>query len=281
MAAQRSRRAGERRVLPAPGAAPIVTLTTDFGARDPFVGIMKGVILGRAPTARIVDLTHAVPPQNVFAGAHALASAVRWFPRGTIHVAVVDPGVGTKRRALAIETADAWFVGPDNGLASLAVPARAIRRILDVSRSRCRLRPVSRTFHGRDVFAPVAAALASGVDPATLGTRVSTMRRLAAPKPRRRTRALVGEVLWIDGFGNATTNLAAADLARADFRGRRLSITIAGHVVPFRPTYSAVPPGRPVALVNSSELLEIAVNGGSAASALGAHVGAAVEVEVI
>src|SRR5690349_14613822 len=161
MAAKRSKRA-------ASGAAPIVTLTTDFGTRDPFVGIMKGVILAAAPAVRLVDLTHQVPPQNVTAGAYALASAARWFPARTIHLAVVDPGVGTRRRALLIETADAWFVGPDNGLLSLAVPVRAIRRIFDVSRSRVRLRPTSRTFHGRDVFAPVAAALAAGADPATL-----------------------------------------------------------------------------------------------------------------
>jgi S-adenosylmethionine hydrolase len=197
-------------------------------------------------------------------------------------VAVVDPGVGTKRRALAVETVDAWFVGPDNGILSIAVPRRGVRRIIDVSRSTHRLRPVSRTFHGRDVFAPIAAALAHGADPAALGpvASVSTLRRLVVPKARRRARALVGEVLWVDGYGNATTNVRADDLAGADFRGRRLSITIAGHVVPFRPTYAAVPPGHPVALVNSSDLLEIAVNGGSAATELGARAGVAVSVEV-
>jgi S-adenosylmethionine hydrolase len=260
--------------------APIVTLTTDFGTRDPFVGIMKGVILGLVPAARIVDLTHAVPPQHVLAGALLLASAVRWFPRGTIHAAVVDPGVGTRRRALAVETANGWLVGPDNGLLSLAAPKRSVRRILDVSRSRVRLRPVSRTFHGRDVFAPVAAALARGVEPGELGTPVRTMRRLRMPMPRRQRRALVGRVLWVDAFGNATTNIAASDLARAAFRGRRLSITMAGHVVPFRSSYAAVPSGRPVALLNSSDLLEIAVNRGSAASVLGAEPRHAVRVEV-
>jgi len=278
MAARKSKRADDR--APAPSAAPIITLTTDFGTRDPFVGIMRGVILGIAPSTRIVDLTHAVPAQNVLAGAHLLASAARWFPRGTIHVAVVDPGVGTRRRALAVETADAWFVGPDNGVLSLAVPARAVRRIVDVSRSPYRLRPVSRTFHGRDVFAPVAAALANGVDPARLGPAVATMQRLRPSRPVRRGKALVGAVLWVDGFGNATTDIAATDLARADFRGQRLSITIAGHVVPFRSSYAAVSPGRAVALVNSSDLVEIAVNAGSASTALGASPGVAVRIEV-
>jgi S-adenosylmethionine hydrolase len=261
------------------GGTPIITLTTDFGTRDPFVGIMKGVILGLAPEARIVDLTHAVPAQAVVAGAYVLRGAVPWFPPGTIHVAVVDPGVGTRRRALVVETRDAYLVGPDNGLLSLAVPARAIRRIVDVSRSRHRLTPVSRTFHGRDVFAPIAAALATGARPSELGREVEAMERIRSPRIRRRRDGrLLGEVLWVDGFGNLTTNVAFADLSAA-FRGRKLSITIGGHVVPFRSSYAAVPHGSALALVNSSNLLEIAVNHGSAAESLGVGEGAAIEVE--
>jgi S-adenosylmethionine hydrolase len=268
--AERSRPAGY-------AAAPIVTLTTDFGLVDPFVGIMKGVILGIAPAARIVDLTHGVPAQHIAAGACALASAVRWFPRGSVHVAVVDPGVGTRRRAILVETADWWLVGPDNGLLSLAAPARTVRRIFDVSRSAVRLKPVSRTFHGRDVFAPVAAALASGVAPERLGRPLPSMHRLRQPMPRRRAGAVIGEVLWVDGFGNLGTNVASGDLARA-FRGGRLSITIAGHVVPFRSSYAGVPFGRPVAVVNSSNLVEVAVNGGSAAARFGAGSGTGIEI---
>lgn len=256
---------------------PVVTLTTDFGLVDPFVGIMKGVIIGIVPAVRIVDVTHGVPAQNVVAGAYALASAVRWFPRGTIHVAVVDPGVGTRRRALLVETVDGWLVGPDNGLLSLAAPARAVRRIFDVSRSAVRSKPVSRTFHGRDVFAPVAAALAAGVAPERLGRPVRSMHRLRTPAPRRRAATLLGQVLWADGFGNLSTNVSAGVLARA-FRGGRLSITIAGHVVPFRPSYAGVPLGRPVAVVNSSDLVEIAVNGGSAAAHFGAGHGTEIEI---
>jgi S-adenosylmethionine hydrolase len=283
MAARRNRRGGPVRAGTAtrqPASAAIITLTSDFGLRDPFVGIMKGVMLGIAPDARIVDLTHAVPPQNVAAGAHVLRSALPWFPPGTIHIAVVDPGVGTQRRALLVETVNAWFVGPDNGVLSLAAPARSVRRIIDVSGSRYRLKPVSRTFHGRDVFAPVAAALASGVEPDRLGRMIDTMQRLHTPRARRRGTALLGEVLWVDGFGNLTTNLARADLVAADFRGRGLSISIGRHVVPFRPFYASVPQGRPVALMNSSDLLEIAVNRGSAADQLAAGPGARVRVEV-
>ncbi len=280
MAARRAERGRSARSSAAPsrdGPAPVVTLTTDFGLVDPFVGIMKGVILGIAPAARIVDVTHGVPAQNIVAGAHALASAVRWFPRGSVHVAVVDPGVGTRRRALLVETADGWLVGPDNGLLSLAAPAPAVRRIFDVSRSALRLKPVSGTFHGRDVFAPVAAALASGMAPERLGRPLRSMHRLRPPVPRRRGAALIGEVLWVDGFGNLSTNVAAGDVARA-FRARKLSITIAGHVVPFRSSYAGVPSGRPVAVVNSSDFLEIAVNGGSAAAHFGAGPGTKIEI---
>jgi S-adenosylmethionine hydrolase len=272
-------RSAERRA-PSRSAAPLVTLTTDFGTRDPFVGIMKGVILTIAPAARIVDLTHEVPPQSVVAGAHALASAAPWFPPGTIHVAVVDPGVGTRRRALVVEAGDAYFVGPDNGVLSLAAPRPAVRRIVDVSRSRLRLRPVSRTFHGRDVFAPIAAALAMGTAMNDLGTSVRTMQRLRVPRLRRRGTQLIGTVLWSDGFGNLATSVTAADLASAGFRRPRLSITIAGHVVPFRPSYASVPVGSPVALVNSSSLLEIAVNHGTAVALLGAGPGTRVTVGV-
>ncbi len=258
--------------------APIVTLTTDFGTTDPFVGIMKGVILARARNVRIVDLTHAVPAQDVLAGAHLLASAVRWFPPDTVHVAVVDPGVGTRRRALAVETAAGWFVGPDNGVLSFAAPRRAVRRILDVSRTSVRLRPTSRTFHGRDVFAPVAAALANGTDPAKLGFRVRTMLRLRLSKPRVRRGSIIGAILWIDRFGNATTNVTRAEIERTGFRGRTLSITIGGQVLPLRSSYASVPSGRAVALVNSSDLLEIAVNGGSAAARFDARRGTRIAV---
>lgn len=240
---------------------------------------MKGVILGIAPDARIVDLTHDVPPQDVRAGALLLRTAVPYFPAGTIHVAVVDPGVGTRRRALLVETADAWFLGPDNGLLGLAAPRAAVRRVRDVSRSPFRRRPVSRTFHGRDVFAPVAARLARGIPPARLGPSVRTIVRIADPRPRRTQRGLVGEVLWCDRFGNLVTSIRAADLAAGGFRGSRVSVRIRGHVLPLRGSYGSTAGGKALALVNSNDLLEIAVNQGSAAAALGAGVGERVQVE--
>ncbi len=257
---------------------PIVTLTTDFGTHDVFVGVMKGVILARAPEARIVDLTHAVPPQDVRAGAFLLRAAAPYFPAGTIHVAVVDPGVGGARRALVVATRTALFVAPDNGLVSLAAPAAEVRGTWDVSRSRARLATVSRTFHGRDVFAPVAAALARGVAPRTLGRRVRRIERLAWPRARRVGARTRGEVLWVDAFGNLISNVAERDLPLATFRTHRLSVTIGAHVLPLLETYADVPPGSALALVNSSGLVEIAVNRGSAARVLGLDRGARVVV---
>jgi S-adenosylmethionine hydrolase len=242
---------------------------------------MKGVILGIAPEARIVDLTHEVPPQDVLAGALALEAAAPYFPPGTIHVAVVDPGVGTRRRALLVTTRTAVFVGPDNGLLSLAVPAGAVTRTLDVSRSRARRKPVSATFHGRDVFAPVAAEVARGTAPARLGVATRPMRRLALPRVRRAGRRLTGTVLAVDRFGNLITNIRRADLGAAAFRRRSLSIRIGGHVVPIRHSYGSGRAGEPTALVNSGDLLEVAVRDGSAAVMLGLGRGAPVAVEAI
>src|SRR2546428_5440790 len=170
----------------------IIPLTTDFGAADPFVGIMKGVIVGRAPTARVVDLTHGIPPHDVLAGALVLRHSVPYFPRGTIHLAVVDPGVGSERRALCVETTGALLVGPDNGLLSLAAPRGEIRRIMHLTEEHVFLSPRSATFHGRDVFAPVAAALAAGTPVEKLGSEVRDMQRLDLPPGVREARALRG-----------------------------------------------------------------------------------------
>jgi S-adenosylmethionine hydrolase len=240
---------------------------------------MKGVILGIAPEARIVDLTHEVPPQDVLAGALALEAAAPYFPLGTIHVAVVDPGVGTRRRALLVTTRTAVFVGPDNGVLSLAAAAGRGTRTLDVSRSRARRKPVSATFHGRDVFAPVAAEVARGTDPLRLGVATRPMQRLALPRVRRAGGRLTGTVLAVDRFGNLITNIRRADLGA--FRRRSLSIRIGGHVVPIRHSYGNGRAGHPLALVNSADLLEVAVRDGSAAVLLAVGRGAPVVVEAV
>ena len=241
---------------------------------------MKGVILAIAPQAAVVDVTHAVPPQDVAAGAYLLHSAVPHFPPGTIHVVVVDPGVGTARRALLVETRRGFFVGPDNGVLASAAPATEILHVVDISKSLYRRRPVSQTFHGRDVFAPVAAHLAAGVPVERLGRSTRAMHRPKASRTRLRGRTLRGSVIWIDHFGNLVTDISAADLARfrRAFRTRSLSVRIGDRAVRLRRSYAGVPRGAALAIVNSADALELAVNQGSAAALLGAERGATVTV---
>ncbi len=257
--------------------APLLTLLTDFGSQDAFAGIMKGVILGICPVAQIVDLTHEVPPRDVRAGALLLRSAVPYFPTGTIHVAVVDPGVGSARRAVLVETEGAWFVGPDNGVLHAAAVSRRIRGAFELTRGEFHLPSVGRTFHGRDVFAPVAAHLASGVPAAALGSPLRDLVPLDLPIARVDAGTVVGEVVHVDRFGNLVTSIAAADLAR--FRGLAVSVSIAGCAsIPLVSTYSEGTVGAPLAVIGSWGHLEIAVRDGDAAAALGQRSGAVVRV---
>lgn len=258
-------------------AAPLITLTTDFGTQDWFVGTMKGVIAGLAPEARIIDLTHEIPPGDIRAGAFALAAACGYFPKGTVHLVVVDPGVGSARRALAIQTRDYMFVGPDNGVLSWALRTKRVLAAHAITNSRLLLRPVSNTFHGRDVFSPVAARLSAGLAIGELGPRLRSFARLTWPRPKVTNRAIRGEVIYVDRFGNAITNIDHANL-RAP-RRRRLRVVAGGQDVGLiLRYYGAAPPGQALAVVGSSGLLEVAVNGGSAAETLGLRVGEAVEV---
>jgi S-adenosylmethionine hydrolase len=253
---------------------PLITLTTDFGASDPFVGIMKGVIAMRAPAATVIDVSHGVPAQDVRAGALVLKAAAPWFPPGAIHVAVVDPGVGGERRAICVETADARFVAPDNGLLSLAIPPERMLRVVEIADERYMLTPRSRTFHGRDVFAPAAAALATGTPPSALGPPRGDMERLCMPTAARDGGFVHGEVVYVDRFGNLATNVEAAMLPRDVVR-----VELAGGAsLPFVATYDAVARGAALALINSWDVLEIAVRDGHAGAALGLGVGARLTV---
>lgn len=257
--------------------SPIITLLTDFGLEDAYVGLMKGVILEIDPAARIVDLTHCVPPQDITRAALILRSAVEYFPPGTIHVAVVDPGVGSSRRPLLVHTPRAAFVGPDNGvLVPAARQTGELRAYVLDQPSRFR-QPVSQTFHGRDVFAPVAAHLSVGADPATLGTPTPHITELSLPRPRIAEGGVEGEVIYIDRFGNLVTNIEASMLDR--FRRRSLSVSIGGTPVagPVA-SYAAVAEGTPLALIDSWNVLEIAVRNGSAARELRAGLGTTVRV---
>jgi S-adenosyl-L-methionine hydrolase (adenosine-forming) len=267
-----------------PEAPPLICLLSDFGTRDTYVGQMKAVLLGLCPAARLVDLTHEVPAQDVLAGALALADAAAACPRGCIHLAVVDPGVGTDRRALALFAPGATFVGPDNGLlwpafqAALGgAPGRAHQICApDVLRGE-----PGATFHGRDVFAPAAAHLALGRPLASLGppVQLETLVHLELPAPRPTPAGLLGQVLAVDRFGNCLTSLGAAALAGLG-RTQRLRVLAAGRDLgPLRRTYGEVQPGEALALLGSTGRMELAVRNGSAAERLGLAPGDPVEVQ--
>jgi S-adenosyl-L-methionine hydrolase (adenosine-forming) len=250
----------------------VITLTTDFGTGDWFVGTMKGVIAGIAPKALVIGLTHDLPPGDIRGGAFALAASHRFFPKGTIHVAVVDPGVGSRRKAIAVQTANGVFVGPDNGVLSWALAKEKVRAIHALENEAYCLQPVCRTFHGRDVFAPVAAHLSRGVPIQKFGPALRDFVRLDWSQPRVRRGEIEGEVVYIDRFGNAITNLERGLLESSE----RVSCEIYARrrrVCPLKAFYQAVPSKTPVALVGSSGFLEISMNGGSAAEALGVKVG--------
>ncbi len=260
-------------------ARPLITLLTDFGVADGFVGVMKGVILSLCPEARIVDLTHDIPPQQVLVGAFVLRSAVPFFPAGTIHLAVVDPGVGTPRRPILVETDLGWLVGPDNGLLSPAAVVAGRPRPRVLTESRFFRHPVSNTFHGRDVFAPVAAHLARGVPAAEFGAAVDSIAAPPVPEAQSSAGVCRGTVVYVDHFGNLVTNISAEALDA--FPARRVSVTIAGRRVagPVA-AYGAVPEGTPLAVVGSWGQLEIAVRNGNAARLFAAGPGCRVTVKV-
>jgi S-adenosyl-L-methionine hydrolase (adenosine-forming) len=250
----------------------VITLTTDFGTCDWFVGTMKGVILGINPGTAIADITHEISAGDIRGGAFALAASCRFFPKGVIHVAVVDPGVGSDRRAIAVRAANGWFVGPDNGLLSWALRNEKIKAIRSLENEAYFLQPVSGTFHGRDIFAPVAAHLSRGVPIQKFGPALKDFVRLDWPEPRARWGRLEGEVVYIDRFGNAITNLEGgllrgSDGATCEIYGRHR------RVCPLKSCYQAVALKTPIALVGSSGFLEIAVNGGSAEKVLGVRIG--------
>jgi hypothetical protein len=233
---------------------------------------MKGVIAGINANARVIDLSHDIPPQDIMAGALVLRHSVPYFPRGAIHVAVIDPGVGSARRPLLVECDGNYFVGPDNGVLSLALAGKQPTRIIHLSNSTYHLQPVRATFHGRDIFAPVAAYLSLGIADVAFGEPVETFVRLNLPEVSRTARGLVGEILYIDRFGNLFTNICARDLTGLTADNLVISLrdtTIRGLVS----NYAAAADGEFVALINSWGLLEIAVYKGNAERRATAKVG--------
>ncbi len=278
-----------------PARRPIV-LTTDFGLADPFVGVMKGVVLGINPQARLIDLTHQIQPQNVLQGAFVLGTSYRFFPPGTIHVVVVDPGVGTSRRALLLTTPRGWFVAPDNGVLSYVlqdlldcVPEQggmvtlpAGLEAFSLTNPRYWLQPVSSTFHGRDIFAPVAAHLSLGVAPREMGEPVPKMACLPLPRAIHSDQgggqSIEGEVIIVDHFGNLVTNIPSTALLGVE----DIQVTVKGHRISglsrtFQQTEDTSET-QLVALLGSNGYLEIALPNGSAAGLLAAGTGETVRV---
>jgi S-adenosyl-L-methionine hydrolase (adenosine-forming) len=259
---------------------PIITLTTDFGYTDPFVGIMKGVILRITPDVQIVDLNHGIAPQDIRAAALTLAASFDNFAEGTIHVAVVDPGVGSERRPILVESADHYFIGPDNGVLSLALERNESSRIVDLSNETYHLQSKSHTFHGRDVFAPVAAHLARGVSVGELGAPLKDCVRLRWPSVERAGESVLGEILYIDRFGNLFTNIRQRDLmsvAPEKIRVRLGEINISG----LSPNYAAGQNGGCIAVINSWGLIEVAIFRESAASRTEAQIGDKVRIDFV
>jgi S-adenosylmethionine hydrolase len=265
--------------MPAVPQPRIITLLTDFGLRDHFVGVMKGVIAAIAPRARVIDISHEIEAHRVGPARFLLAQSWPHFPKGTIHVAVVDPGVGSERRAILVEAAGHCFVGPDNGLFTdvLVLPKARAREITNRELMRAE---VSATFHGRDLFAPVAAHLAAGVRPAQVGRRIDDAFRLGGGKVVRTGRRYwSGEVAYIDRFGNLITNIETRDFP--DLAARRFVLRVGMiEIDHLSPHYASGAPGEPIALIGSAGTVEIAVNQGSAAKRLGIEIGAPVELEM-
>jgi S-adenosyl-L-methionine hydrolase (adenosine-forming) len=257
----------------------IITLTTDFGTRDAYVAAMKGTILTIAPEVRLVDITHDISPQDVMEAAFVLQGAVPFFPPDAIHLAVVDPGVGTDRRPVALRQGNHFFVGPDNGLFPLLFGDEVPDDVVILDRPAFWRSPgTSSTFHGRDVFAPTAAHLAAGRDLNELGTAAGSLRPLHWALPIADEQGIQGWVVHIDHFGNCITNIS-----RALFEQRRLGRPVkcyAGNAILERidMTYALAETGEPLLLFNSSDYLEIAVNTGNAADLLGIRKGAPVNV---
>jgi S-adenosylmethionine hydrolase len=273
---------------------PLITLTTDFGAADGYVGTMKGVILGIVPDARLVDLSHDVAPQDIRGAAYVLYTSYSFFPPHTVHLVVVDPGVGGVRRPIALRTQAGFFVGPDNGVFSYVMACEPVEAAVALINEHYHQPYVSHTFHGRDIFASVAAHLAAGVPIGEFGPSVVNLAVFPPPRLEVTQDSIVGEVLHIDRFGNVITSIGRLlwskdelslepvfEKARLRFNATGATVVVAGQeIARVRHTYTEVRLGEVLALVGSSGHLEIAVREGSAAEKLGVPLGAQVALKL-
>jgi S-adenosyl-L-methionine hydrolase (adenosine-forming) len=260
--------------------APPITLLTDFGMADHYVACMKGVILQRAPLAQIIDVTHMIQPHDVVHGAFVLRQIFEHYPPGTIHIAIVDPGVGTARRTVAARYSGQIVLAPDNGLLTFVHRDFVLEELRSIENQRLFRQEVSRTFHGRDIFAPVAGHLCHGTAFDKIGPIVRELQLLNLERPKKLEQGGVeGQVLYIDHFGNCISNISAADLGAVKAPPERMTVQVGplrvGHV---HTTYGDVNPGEIVAMIGSTGMLEVAVNQGSAADQLRAAPGTLVLV---
>ncbi|MFN3533032.1 MAG: S-adenosyl-l-methionine hydroxide adenosyltransferase family protein [Candidatus Brocadia sp.] len=272
----------------------IITLLTDFGNQDAYVGIMKGVIAGIAPFANIIDISHNIPPQDILSGAYLLATSYKYFPKGTIHVAVIDPGVGSQRDIICVDTRNYLFLVPNNGLLSLIVSEEKTKNIIRVTNSKYFLPSPSNTFHGRDIFAPVAAHLSLGIKLQQLGVRIDQLDQLDIPQPDYNKKGqLEGQIIYIDRFGNLITNIKRERLEqyflnliiphtppKSSFKKggiyhgeekewlflyKTIKTTVGRKkIMGLSKTYTDVKPGEPLVLFGSAGFLEVSVNQGNA-----------------
>jgi S-adenosylmethionine hydrolase len=258
-------------------ARPIITLTTDYGTNDHLVGTLKGVILKICPEANLVDVTHNVTPYDLLDGALAIGSAYSYFPARTIHVVVVDPGVGTERRPLLVTGENQYFVAPDNGVLSLVYEREESILVRHANVEHYYLQPVSKTFHGRDVFAPVAAWLAKGSQASAMGEEITDYKKFAIPRPKSAEGSTKGVVLRVDSFGNLVTNFRPDDLPPAAIESGSINLQIGSQAVTrLVDTFAKGNPGEAFAYIGSNGFVEIGVNRGSAAKAL--NVGRGIQV---
>jgi len=256
----------------------IVSILTDFGQRDNFVGVMKAVILKINPKAKIVDLCHNINPQDIQEGAFILKNSFRYFPKGTVHLVVVDPGVGSSRKKVLVKTQDYYFVAPDNGVLSPALCKEVIQGIVEITEEKYFLKPVSDTFHGRDIFAPVAAYLSLGRDIYDFGKRIKGIKPLDLSEPKRFKNKLIGEVIYIDHFGNLITNITKDEFR--DFIGDSdFKICVKKHMInKISHSYQEANRNLPLAIFDSFGNLEISLAFLSAAKYLSLGKGTVVEV---
>jgi len=251
-------------------ARPIITLTTDYGTNDHLVGTLKGVILKINPDTNIVDITHNVAPYDLLDGALAIGSAYSYFPARTIHIVVVDPGVGTDRRPLLVSGETQYFVAPDNGVLSLIYEREESLVVRHANVEHYYLQPVSKTFHGRDIFAPIAAWLSKGSQASAMGDEITDHKKFAMPRPKAGEGGLKGVVLRVDSFGNLVTNFRAEDLPAQSLENGEVRFQLGNHTVSkLVDTFAKGAPGEAFAYVGSNGFVEIGINRGNASRSLG------------